>query len=116
MGKFVREERQFHASWKLLSKWYAGLCKRADRRIVKFVTGQVDTVEPLDSRWIDDAAAPYVVAYRSHREEERADQAAERRAKLDGQSSGGQGRGGRGKKKPHNVQVFNLNYDILCAN
>ena len=88
MGKvqrWIHEQRGAGASWTALSAWYAGLCKRADRRVEKVLQRTADTLSTLDTAWIGDAGADYNAAYNVARAPELAASAAAKQRESDEQ-------------------------------
>ena len=81
--RWIHEQRGAGASWKCLSAWYAGLCKRADRRVEKVLLRAASTLSTLDTAWVTDAGAVYNTAYQVARAPELATAAAAQQRELD---------------------------------
>jgi hypothetical protein len=59
----------------VLSRWYAGICKRADRRFDKLMLREAASLTPLDPTWINDQSAEYSMDFNAARGLEMASQA-----------------------------------------
>ena len=70
--RFVTDERGDGASWKLLSAWWAGVCKACDRRVERVVQREIVSLRALDVEILTASAARYVVIYRQARSVEMA--------------------------------------------
>ena len=73
---WILEQRNLGASWSTLSAWYAGLLRKADRRVDRYAMRQAASLDPLDPAWITDQAASYTAEYLAARAPEMAQSAA----------------------------------------
>ena len=108
--RWIHDQRGAGATWPLLSAWYAGLCRRADKRVDKVLQRQVDVLPSLDTEWVEDPGASYNRQFQIARAPELAAAAAaaevakvkpQKRERGDrGGKSGGGGGSGGGEKEP----------------
>ena len=76
LNSWIATQRLQGTSWRILSSWYAGVIKKADRRVDKLVAREVDSLAPLDTEWITNQMAPYNVKFLADRQPELAAAAA----------------------------------------
>ena len=67
LTKWIRKHRGLGASWAVLSRWYAGICKRADRRFDKLMLREAASLTPLDPTWFNDQSAEYSMEFNAAR-------------------------------------------------
>ena len=82
---WILQQRNLGASWSTLSAWYAGLLRKADRRVDRYAMRQAASLDPLDPAWIADQASSYTAEYLAARAPEMAQSAA---SKLHEESGG----------------------------
>ena len=82
--RWFTDERGRGASWRLLSAWWAGVCRACDRRVERVVQREVGVLQPLDRNVIDNQVAAYNMAYHQGRALEMASAAASEIASAGG--------------------------------